>query len=255
MHKNIPSEIAIGVVLILTVAVGGAVWFEGKEQCCNRSITQPVVGKEKKIVDLAAALNGQVTDRRSMIVWKKYVSSTGSLSFEYPTKDCSGDEGPCSDVKLIYDINAHRFAVGSVRNEDSNGNMNEFIEPSLNIYYGVNVNSRQDVNKYLGDIFNDRCSVLEWGNSKDTVESVKLTPGCCLVGQDAYMEKHPYANWICGKVRAYYAKNSNEFVLFVLGSGGGCSFADCLNEEKIAQSIKLDNVSVYNSDLNNNEMQ
>lgn len=93
MHKTIKTEIAVGIILILAIAVGGFVWFESKQQIqapTQNKIAQPIV-PEKSLVYTNDEFGFQITLPKE---WENYKTETTlssasqtNIAFELPTTD------------------------------------------------------------------------------------------------------------------------------------------------------------------------
>lgn len=92
MNKKIASEIAIGVILLLAIVIGGIFWLQNKKEM---SVVQPVVIQPVQQTPITQPVD-------EIANWQTYANDTFGFSFKYPKglrKGCVGNDLSYCDGK------------------------------------------------------------------------------------------------------------------------------------------------------------
>ncbi len=162
--------------------------------------------------------------------------SASTLSFTYPTEVCGPENEKCSPIVLTEDESSITLEASELG--------------VFKIYYGTNIADEDSVDDFLRTALNNDLCKIDRGSTRmfgeTTIKNIFLAEGCSLYGPayDEYSIEHPDAVGLSGKTRTYWAVDSQEMIVYELGRGGECSFANCAAEEEISHSINLGGINV-----------
>lgn len=110
MNKNIKTEIAIGIIIVIAIIIGGLIWFSGKQE--NKTPAKQPVTVQNKAQRESTQFSQQndISTNRDVLIdttdWKIYENKKYNLKFQYPQEaiikftDRRDDYQPNIEVKL-----------------------------------------------------------------------------------------------------------------------------------------------------------
>jgi len=245
MNKKIKIEIAVGIIAVVAIVVGVAVWkenreikFEGQKVVVSENVSQDNIlpARDEKPVQKATNDNQvNLTIPENKNEWKEFSASSsfGSLHFKYPANDCSlDDNGSEKCNKLVVIDGAENISIGSIVTRDKS----DVVSSMWPIYYGRYVYDKKTLNSFLHSTLGSLCSYEDaYGHEGSSKIFENKTPVRFFLGAGCSIN---------GKVGGYYSPSTNEAVVFGGAYGGGCSFSDCDIEGKIMNTIELGNTQL-----------
>ncbi|MEI7425464.1 MAG: hypothetical protein WCK16_00865 [Candidatus Moraniibacteriota bacterium] len=245
--KNKRGNVAVIALIIVIVAIttGVITWLiatKTQAPVQQAVVTQPApVAKTQPVVQSTTptAQSTPASDVSKQGI-KEYKSGN-TFSFNYPSQVCDPESKKCYPIVLSEDKSVITLNA-------SEGGL-------FKIYYGTNITDDKSANNFLQTTLKNGLCKIDTTETNmlqgTTIKNVFLDGGCSLYGPayEKYSSAHPDAIGLAGKNRAYWATDSKEMIVYVLGQGGGCSFLDCELEGKISESINLGGINVFDKSM------
>ena len=161
MNKKIASEIAIGIIVILAIVIGGLFWLQNKKKTQKQVANQPVL--ETSVTKPAAPVDETAN-------WQTYKNEKYSFEFKYPQnwKTLERPFNPTSDLlAAVYATNNKMLDLADIDEPNREAGRGEIIY-SVEIKQHGNTENYQLGTHYLKVFSNDKLDIFFIDDSRNS---------------------------------------------------------------------------------------